>query len=423
MHVIVAGGGIGGLVSALSLHAAGISVEVMEATRRIEPIGAGINLLPHAVRELTELGLAGPLEAGGVATAELVYHDRFGGRIWTEPRGRAAGYRWAQISIHRGELQLMLLHAVHERLGPAAIHCGRAVERFEQTDDAVRVEFRDRSTGALGTVDATVLVGADGIDSAVRRQLHPDEGPPRHAGIDMWRGVTEAEPFLTGRSMIMAGSNRRAKFVAYPIGHRAGRALVNWVAEVRRPPDDPPRAATRDWRGTTAPAGLLVEFGDWRFDWLDVPGLIAEAPAIFEYPMVDRDPLPEWGDGRVSLLGDAAHPMYPIGSNGASQAIIDARTLADELASASDPVSGLAAYERARRPVTSGLVHANRRHGPEQVMTVVEERAPHGFRRIDDVVGERELREIVGRYSRAAGFDVDELNARPTRVLPTARSS
>jgi 2-polyprenyl-6-methoxyphenol hydroxylase-like FAD-dependent oxidoreductase len=220
--------------------------------------------------------------------------------------------------------------------------------------------------------------------------------------------------------MIMAGSNRRSKFVAYPIGTRNGRALVNWVAEVRLAPAGRSLDA-HDWRRTTDPASVLAHFAGWDFDWLDIPALIAGAPAIYDYPMIDRDPLAHWGSGRVSLLGDAAHPMYPIGSNGASQAIIDARVLAHELAGRADPVSALSAYEHLRRPPTTALVHANRQHGPEQVMTVVEERAPNGFVRIDDVIGHDELRTIVARYSRTAGFDVDELNSRASWTSPTSR--
>jgi 2-polyprenyl-6-methoxyphenol hydroxylase-like FAD-dependent oxidoreductase len=419
MRVLVAGGGVGGLVTALSLHDAGIEVEVVESARRIDVIGAGINLLPHAVRELTELGLAEALEAAAIQTGELVYHDRFGKRIWSEPRGRAAGYSWPQYSIHRGELQLLLLRAVQERVGADAIRCGLAFERFEQTASGVRSELRERSTRRLCTIEAEVLIGADGIDSAVRAQLHPGEGPPRWAGIAMWRGVSEADPFLTGRTMIMAGSNRRDMFVAYPIGNREGRVLTNWVADVRLKPVDSAIDA-HDWRRTADSADVLAHFGDWDFDWIDIPALITDAPVIFEYPMIDRDPLPWWGSERVSLLGDAAHPMYPTGSNGASQAIIDARVLAYELARGSDPVSALAAYERLRRPLTSTLVHANRRHGPEQVMTIVEQRAPEGFAHIKDVIGHDELRSIVRRYSRTAGFDVDELNKRPSWTVAGA---
>jgi 2-polyprenyl-6-methoxyphenol hydroxylase-like FAD-dependent oxidoreductase/chorismate-pyruvate lyase len=406
-HVVVVGAGIGGLTAALSLHAAGIEVEVLELAREIRPLGVGINILPSAVRELVELGLGDVLAATAVPTRELVYHDRFGTRIWSEPRGAAAGYRWPQYSVHRGELQRLLLDAVHHRLGADAVRCGMAFERFEQTGRQVRLEVRDRATGRTIARDADLLVGADGIHSAVRGQLHPEEGLPIWNGIHMWRGVTEAEPFLGGRTMIMAGSNRRAKFVAYPISER-GRAAVNWVAEVRLGEGE--SVAPEDWQREARVDDVLPHFSRWRFDWLDVPGLIRGAPTIWEYPMVDRDPLPHWGEGRVTLLGDAAHPMYPIGSNGGSQAITDARVLAWNLVHADDPAAGRAAYEAARCEPTAAIVLANRRMGPERVLAIVEERAPDGFVRIEDVMGSDEMEAIVRAYQRTAGFDAAGLN-------------
>ena len=421
MRVLVAGAGIGGLTAALSLHAAGIDVEVVESARRVRPLGVGINLLPHAMRELSELGLGAAVEAAGVATTELAYFDRFGSRISSEPRGRGAGYRWPQVSIHRGALQLLLLDAVLERLGAGGVHTGLAVVAFEQSPDAVHVQLRDRSTGERRTVVADALVGADGIHSTVRAQLHPTEGAPVWNGIQMWRGVSTGAPFGSGTTMIMAGSNRRAKFVAYPIGRSAGSVQINWVAEARVAEPGAP-FGVQDWRRQGSAADVLAHFGSWRFDWLDIPALIAAAPAIFEYPMVDRDPLERWGAGRVTLLGDGAHPMYPIGSNGASQAIIDARVLALELArSGGDALRGSAAYEATRRPATSALVLANRRHGPEQILSIVDERAPDGFAHIDDVLSPDERTMITEAYRRTAGFDVANLNTRPSwNVEPAA---
>jgi 2-polyprenyl-6-methoxyphenol hydroxylase-like FAD-dependent oxidoreductase len=420
--LLVAGGGIGGLTAALSLHAAGIDVVVVESARRLQPLGVGINLLPHAMRELSELGLGEAVEAAGVATQELAYFDRFGSRISSEPRGRAAGYRWPQVSIHRGELQMLLLDAVHERLGAECMRTGLAVDAFEHAHGAVRVHLRDRSTGAAHVVVADGLVGADGIHSTVRAALHPGEGPPIWNGIQMWRGVSTGSPFGSGRTMIMAGSNRRAKFVAYPIARYGRSAQINWVAEVRIAAPGAPFARP-DWRRRGRAADLLAHFADWRFDWLDVPALIAAAATIFEYPMVDRDPLRRWGSGRVTLLGDAAHPMYPIGSNGASQAIIDARVLAFELARSSGAVRrGMAAYEATRHPATSALVLANRRHGPEQILSIVDERAPNGFAHIDDVLSREELTTITDVYRRTAGFDVETLNARPSWSVEPARA-
>jgi 2-polyprenyl-6-methoxyphenol hydroxylase-like FAD-dependent oxidoreductase len=311
---------------------------------------------------------------------------------------------------------MLLLRAVQERLGADAVRVGTPVARFEQDGDCVVVEAGGEE------VRCEVLVGADGIHSAVRAQLNPGEGSPKWAGIRMWRAVTEAAPMLDGRTMIMAGSNITAKFVAYPISaehDRRGRALLNWVAEVRVAEQDAagdvPEA---DWLHTGSTAEAMAHFAGWRFGWLDVPGVIAAAEKVWEYPMVDRDPLPWWTDGRVTLLGDAAHPMYPIGSNGGSQAIVDARVLAWHLARhRDDPPLGLAAYEDARRETVNAIVLANRSMGPERVLAMVAERAPEGFARIDDVFSAEELAEISSAYKRTAGFDAEELNARPSWSL------
>lgn len=405
--VLVAGAGIGGLATALSLHQIGVKVRVFESVRRLAPLGVGINLLPHAVRELTELGLGAALERAGVPTAELAYYSKHGARIWSEPRGREAGYRWPQISIHRGRLQMLLLEAAQARLGGDAVLTGRTVSGWEERGNGVAVRFADGDEA-----DGAVLIGADGIHSTVRRTLYPDEGPPIWNGAILWRGATEAPPFLTGRTMIMAGHEFQ-KFVCYPITLPGadGMATLNWIAERKFRPD---RAWQReDWNRPGDPAEFLPAFEAWRFPWLDVPALIRAGGACFEYPMVDRDPLPRWCHGRVTLLGDAAHPMYPIGSNGASQAILDARVLAREIrAHGASPVA-LAAYEAERRPATASIVLANRRNGPEQVMQLVEMRAPDGFARIEDVLSAAELAGTAAAYKRVAGFDKDALNARP----------
>lgn len=406
MRILVAGAGIGGLATALSLDAAGFrDVVVTEAVDEPAPLGVGINLLPHAVRELTELGLGDQLAELGVATAELAYFTRTGRRIWSEPRGLAVGYRWPQYSVHRGRLQMLLLDEVRSRMGPDAVRTGRRLTSVAADADGVTATF---ARGADERVD--LLVGADGIRSTVRAQLHPQEPPPLWNGLVLWRGTTRARPYRGGRSMIMAGDGTD-KFVAYPVGRPGADGLVetNWIAE--QPCDAAAEAARGDWNRRVDPAEVAARFAEWRFDWLDVPALIGNAGAVYEYPMVDRDPLPRWTHGRVTLLGDAAHPMYPIGSNGASQAVLDARVLAHALAGHADPVAGAVAYEEQRRPPTTAIVLANRGMGPEVVLRMAAERAPDG-RDLQRVLPRTELAAIAARYKELAGFDPALLNER-----------
>ena len=418
MTVLIIGGGIAGLTTALSLHQIGVPCRVYESVASIEPLGVGINTLPHAVRELTELGLLDRLAATGVATAELAYYSARGQLIWSEPRGQAAGYNWPQFSIHRGGLQMLLLDAVRERLGPDQVLTGHHLTGWEETADGVRAHFTDRRTGAaLPSAEGSVLIAADGIHSTVRARLYPEEGPPIWNGAILWRGVTRAEPYLTGRSMIMAGHEFQ-KFVCYPIEPDRGQgALINWIAERKFRPDHAWRR--EDWNRAGRLEEFLPQFEAWRFDWLDIPSLIRNAERCFEYPMVDRDPLDRWTFGRVTLLGDAAHAMYPIGSNGASQGILDARVLAREIQRHGATEAALVAYEGERRPATARIVLANRGNGPEQVMQLVEQRAPDGFARIEDVLSREELEGTAAAYKRMAGFDRETLNTRPPIVAGT----
>ena len=409
MRIIIAGGGIGGLTLALALHQRGLDVTVFEAVPAPKALGVGINLLPHAVKELTELGLQAGLAETGIETAALRYVNKYGQLIWNEPRGLQAGYPWPQFSIHRGELLMLLLEAARRELGQERIVTGHELVDFQQDERQVTARFRHRGSDGLREETADVLIGADGIHSVLRRQLFPDEAGPRFSGRLLWRATTVAAPFLDGRSMFMAG-HQDQKFVAYPISEplrREGKALINWIAELRVPGDTPPRS---DWNKQVPAAVFEESFADWCWDWIDVPTVIRGAEAIYEFPMVDRDPLPYWSVERVSLLGDAAHPMYPIGSNGASQAILDARCLADCLAETPDqPQAALARYDAERRPRTASVVMANRLNGPEQVMQLAEERAPKGFRHVNDVIADAELRAIADRYKQLAGFDRTQL--------------
>jgi 5-methylphenazine-1-carboxylate 1-monooxygenase len=421
MKALIVGAGISGLTTALSLHAAGADVVVVDAVRTLLPLGVGINLQPHAVRELTELGLGDALAATGIPTREMTRYDRHANQVVTDPRGRFAGYAWPQYSIHRGELQMLLLDAVIDRLGSDAVRTGLVFESAEQDAHGVEARLHARTGGAPLSVRADVLIGADGISSAVRRQLHPDEGDPLWNGIRMWRGITETDPYLSGRTMIVAGGHRHGRIVCYPISKAAedqGRALVNWVAEVRVTAETRIETDAAGWTHTGRLEDVLPYFADWRFDWLDVPRLIKESPQILEYPMVDRDPLPWWSRGRITLVGDAAHPMYPIGANGGSSAVIDARVLAWELAHAGDPVTGLQAYERSRLPEANAVVRACRDMTADRLLDTVAERAPDGFTDITDVLTAEELADLRDGWRRTTDMDVEALNSRPSWAPP-----
>ncbi|MES2030357.1 MAG: flavin-dependent oxidoreductase [Pseudomonadota bacterium] len=417
MTVLIAGGGIGGLTLALSLHQIGVPCRVFESVPALRPLGVGINVLPHAVRELIELGLHDQLDASGVRTRELAFFSKHGKPIWSEPRGIEAGYKWPQFSIHRGKLQQILLDTAIARLGAENILTSHHLTGWTETPDGIRADFIDKATGkSAGSYDGTLLIAADGIHSAIRQKLYPQEGAPLWNGRILWRGITRSDAFLTGRTMIMAG-HEILKFVCYPISQAPdanGKYDINWVAERHMPPtyewrrEDYNRAARLD--------EFLPWFKDWRFDWLDVPGLISNCPHAYEYPLVDRDPVNRWTFGRVTLMGDAAHPMYPIGSNGASQAILDARVLTREILALGEVPAALEAYEAERRPATTDLVMLNRRNGPEQVMQIVEERAPEGFDVVTDVLSQQELEDIAANYKRVAGFQVEGLNAKPPIV-------
>lgn len=418
MKIAIAGAGIGGLALALMLHKRGIEAEVWEAVEELKPLGVGINLLPHATRELAELGLEDTLAEIGVKTSQLAYYNRHGQQIWVEPRGRAAGYDWPQFSIHRGALQMALLRAATQRIGAGKVHAGHALESFEQDEAGVVARFRRRADDALVEARADVLVGADGIHSALRRLLHPVGDEPRFSGRMLWRAITETQPFMDGRSMFMAG-HQDQKFVAYPISEplrQQGRSLINWIAELRVPDGAPPPT---DWNKRVDRSVFAPAFADWKWDWIDIPAVIEGAATIYEFPLVDRDPLPRWTVGRVTLLGDAAHPMYPIGSNGSAQAILDARYLADCLADCGNSRNSLLyvlkEYEAERLPRTAAIVLRNRMNGPEQVMQIAEERAPGGFSNIDDVISYSEREAISQRYKRLAGFDRQSLSAAPNR--------
>ena len=406
---------------ALTLHQIGVPCTVFEAVRDLRPLGVGINIQPNAVRELFDLGIsASDLDEVGVPAREWALVGRRGQEIHAEPRGTFAGYHWPQYAAHRGALHMMLYHRLIERAGPEAVRLGHRATGYEVAPDGtVSVAF---DTEAGTTHEAgTLLIGADGIHSAIRATMHPDQPPIHWGGAVMWRGTSRVRPVRTGSSFIGLGTHRH-RMVIYPISHPdpdTGLALVNWIAEVTY--DDPSAHETTGWFRQVGFDDFIHHFEDWTYDWLDVPALIRGADAVYENPMIDRDPIPTWVDGPVALLGDAAHAMYPTGSNGASQAIMDGRILGAKLLEYGVGPAALAAYNGELRDPISALVLRNRGAGPFGLLNMVNERCGGEFASIDDVVPPDERMAFMANYKAAAGFARDTLNAAPPTIVPGSR--
>ena len=415
MHVLIVGGGVGGLAAALTLHRAGIRATVFEQVREVRELGVGINTLPHAIKELAGLGLLPALDRAGIRTRELIYTNRFGQVVWRELRGMDAGYDTPQFSIHRGKLHAVLLDAARERLGDGALRSGCRLLSFDERGGRIVARFEHREMGETFEAEGDVLVGADGIHSTVRAAFYPQEGPPVWNGVMLWRGATDWPIYVDGRTMVIAGG-MAAKLVFYPIFAEPGATthrLTNWAIQARIAEGRglPPRR--EDWNRTGELADVEPFVRDrFRLDFVDPLALIHATGTFYEYPMCDRDPLPRWSFGRATLLGDAAHPMYPVGSNGASQAVLDAVALARHLSSGADAPAALAAYDTERRPMTAEIVLNNRKGGPEGVIDVLEARAPDGFTDVDAVASYAEREAIVRGYASMAGFAREQVNAR-----------
>ena len=404
--IAVIGGGIAGLGFALALHQQGLACDVYESVPEVKELGVGITLLPHAMHELASLGLQAELEAVGIENLESAFFNRFGQFIYKEPRGRHAGYAMPEVGIHRGKLHRILFDAAVKRLGADRVHTNRRCAGVTQDAQGAMVHFVQSSDGApLPSVQADIVVACDGIHSAIRKQFYPDE-KLAFAGINTWRGVTRHKPILTGKSYMRIGSIKTGKMVIYPIVDNIdsqGMQLINWMAEIEGDSRD-----MNDWNSGGKIEDFMPIFQDWKFDWLDVPALIRDADQVLQYPMVDKDPIAQWTFGRVTLMGDAAHPMYPRGSNGSAQALIDARTLAAELASQADPLAALQSYEAKRREVTSRIVQTNRSLPPDFINIKVDELAgDKPFRHIDDVISQQELSAISEHYKKIAGFSLE----------------
>jgi 2-polyprenyl-6-methoxyphenol hydroxylase-like FAD-dependent oxidoreductase len=404
MKVIIIGGGIGGIATALMLHQRGVDCEVFEQSEEVRELGVGLTLLPHAVKQLVHLDLLDAMDKVAIRSEHLRYLTRRGQGVWDEPRGLLAGYDVPQFFMHRGKLQMLLYNALRERLPTSAIHLDRRLVEFTQDENGVNATFSDRR-GNFYTTHGDLLIGADGIHSTVRSALFPDQGTPRWSGLMLWRGATDWPEFLGGATVMIHGGVD-TKFVCYPIapGSKPGNKLTNWAAIIRLAPDDSQPPSRENWSKVGKRSELLPYLDRFSSDTIDFRGLVDATETFWEYPMCDRDPIDNWTSGRVTLLGDAAHPMYPMGANGASQAILDARSLTDELASDVDLATALANYQAERLPKTSAIVHLNRKGGPEAVIDAVETRAPNGFDDIDAVMGRDERQAFMSNYAQNAGY-------------------
>ncbi|RKE94388.1 2-polyprenyl-6-methoxyphenol hydroxylase-like FAD-dependent oxidoreductase [Sulfitobacter guttiformis] len=420
MTVLIAGGGISGLVLALSCHQVGIPFQVFESASQMRPLGVGINLQPSAVRELFDLGLEAKLDDVGIPLRDYGLYTKRGLHVWTEPRGRDAGYDWPAYSVHRGRLHMLLYNEVIRRAGPDVIQTGQRVTAFDTVGGKAHLSLTDRA-GAQRKVEGAVAIGADGIHSAIRRQMQPLEDAPHWGGAMLWRGTTQAKPFLSGGSMVLIGHDG-LRFVTYPISSpapRTGLATINWICNLQFDPAQ--KFRKEDYSRAANLADFLPAFEQIKFDWLDAPALIRGADEIFEYPMVDRDPLERWAVGRVTLMGDAAHAAYPVGSNGAGAGITDARKLVAAFLAHGLTPKALDTYEAEMLPVTSKIILMNRTAGPDKILDIVENRCGGQFERIEDVIPHTEMADHAATYKRIAGYGVEQTNNRPPIIAQGAR--
>ena len=422
--VLIAGGGIGGLATALTLHQLGVPCIVFESAREMRPLGVGINLQPNAVRELGDLGISeADLDGVGLPAKEWALVGLNGNDIYSEPRGRLAGYRWPQYAVHRGQFHLLLYRKLLERAGAEAVRLGCRVTGYRKNGNGGVSALLERADGSTAEADGRLLIGADGIHSAVRAQMHPDQPPIHWGGAVMWRGTSWAKPIRSGSSFVGLGTHRQ-RMVFYPISHpdpRTGLSMINWIAEVTM--DNAEGWKQSGWFRPVETKAFAHHFDGWVWDWLDVPALIRKADVAFENPMIDRDPVPTWRDGPVALLGDAAHAMYPTGSNGGSQAVVDARVLGAAMVEHGVAPEALAAYDARLCGPVSQLVLRNRGAGPFGLLNLVDERCGGTFDDIDEVIPPAERAAFMAAYKTAAGLAIESLNKAPATIPEGARVS
>ena len=411
MEVLIIGAGVGGLTLGLMLNRAGIACRIFEAASELKAVGVGINILPHASRELCALGLEDALAKVAVTTREFCFYNRFGQYIYSEPAGRFAGYDVPQFSIHRGDLQMVLLEAFVARAGRDKVILGHKCTRVDYDGDEAVAHFEDMNGKPLPSQRGSVTISCEGIHSVLRKQLYPNEGPPKYSGINMWRGVTRWQPFMSGASMIRVGWHHPAKLLIYPIRNNIdaqGRQLVNWVCDI-----ETPQYQARDWNRRGRLEDFLPAMADWHFDWLDVPDFIRAADA---HPGISHG-----RSGSAAALelrpADAVRRCRAsdVSARRQRRGAGDPRLpapLADALKANADPVAALKAYEAKRLPATSEVVLANRKAPPDAILQEVYRRTgDKPFKNIDDVISREELIALSEGYKRVAGYDKERLKA------------
>ena len=421
--VIIAGGGIGGLTLALTLHQIGVPFLVLETSHTMRPLGVGINIQPNAVRELFELGLTSEvLGTIGVPAKEWALVGLNGREVYSEKRGLDAGYNWPQFAAHRGELLMLLYRTLIERAGAESVMLDARVDKYlKRPSGEVDVSVRG-SDGSRFQISGRLLIGADGIHSAVRAQMHPDQPPIHWGGAIMWRGTVRAKPLRTESSFIGLGTHQH-RMVIYPISKPAadGTVLTNWIAELTI--DRNEGWFEDNWFKEVPIESFAHHFESFRYDWLDVPTMLNKSECGYMNPMIDRDPVATWIDGPVALMGDAAHAMYPTGSNGASQAIVDARVIGAAILTRGLTPDALKLYDNQLCKKVSELVLRNRLAGPFGLLDILNDRCGGVFENIETVISLEERNEFMSKYKAAAGFAIEALNEAPQTIPSNAKFS
>jgi len=396
MLIGIIGGGISGLSLALQLNHYGFAVEIFESAKELSPLGLGLNLQPKAVKILANCNLFDELITNGVAISSVEFQCKDGLSIFSQKRGIADGYDFPQIAIHRAKLQQMLLKQF--TLQPKnKIYLGQQLINFQEYHSNVVCTLVDRTTNNVLDKTVDILIGADGIHSTIRAKIHNDKANYQFAGIMMWRGISKIKPFQQHSSVVVRG-NRNVQLITYPISplDKNGECYINWVVEIFD--EETNTLDDNCWNKQGHVAEFIHYFNDWQNKFLDIEPLFDKAINIFKFPMVDRNPLNYWNTNRVTLIGDAAHPMYPRGANGASQGIIDAEYLATVIHSASNISDALQQYQANRLPITSKIVLDNRNANQLEILSLVAARCQKTCQNIHTCIDSEYIRQILTDY-------------------------